>query len=307
MSDNTPVLEAVGLGKRYGRTWALQDCTLTIPKGRIAALVGPNGAGKSTLLRMAAGLSRPDAGTLRVLGHSPANIAASVINRIGYLDQERPLYKGFRVIEMLRFGEKTNPSWNMEIAKDYVAQLDIPLEARVNNLSGGQQAQVALTVCLAKQPELLLLDEPASELDPVTREELLRLLMRQVADSGSSVLLSTHALGDVSAICDYVVILSRSRVVLSDDIEYIVESHRFISALHEEDLVPPPGVTVIDEQRSARGSSLLVRVELPITETRWRVERPTLDEVVMAYLREGSLSSRRRMGDDSGSREEEAR
>ena len=307
MSDNTPVLEAVDLGKRYGRTWALQDCTLKIPRGRIAALVGPNAAGKSTLLRMAAGLLRPDAGTLRVLGQSPMHNNANVVKRVGYLDQERPLYKSFRVMEMLRFGEKTNPSWNMETAKDSVTQLDIPLGARVGNLSGGQQAQVALTLCLAKQPELLLLDEPASELDAVAREDLLRLLMQQVSESGSSVLLSTHALGDVSAICDYVVILSHSRVVLSDDIEYIVESHRFISALHEEDLTPPPGVTVIDEQRSARGSSLLVRVELPITDTRWRVERPTLDEVVMAYLREGSPGARRRVGDDTGSREGEAR
>lgn len=302
MSDNTPVLEAVDLGKRYGHTWALQDCTLTIPKGRIAALVGPNGAGKSTLLRLAAGLSRPDVGTLRVLGQSPTHDTGNVVKRIGYLDQERPLYKSFRVIEMLRFGEKTNPSWNMKTAKDYVAQLEIPLDARVGNLSGGQQAQVALIVCLAKQPELLLLDEPASELDPVAREDLLHLLMQQVAESGSSVLLSTHALGDVSAICDYVVILSHSRVVLSDDIEYILESHRFISALHEGDLTPPPGATVIDEQRSARGSSLLVRVELPITDARWRVERPTLDDVVMAYLREGSPGARRRPGNDSGSR-----
>lgn len=302
MSDNTPVLEAVDLGKRYGRNWALQDCTLTIPKGRIAALVGPNGAGKSTLLRLAAGLSRPDVGTLRVLGQSPTHDTGNVVKRIGYLDQERPLYKSFRVIEMLRFGEKTNPSWNMKTAKEYVTQLEIPLEARVGNLSGGQQAQVALIVCLAKQPELLLLDEPASELDPVAREDLLHLLMQQVAESGSSVLLSTHALGDVSAICDYVVILSHSRVVLSDDVEYILESHRFISALHEGDLTPPPGATVIDEQRSARGSSLLVRVELPITDARWRVERPTLDDVVMAYLREGSPGARRRLGNDSGSR-----
>ena len=302
MSDNTPVLEAVDLGKRYGRKWALQDCTLTIPKGRIAALVGPNGAGKSTLLRMAAGLLRPDAGTLRILGQ-PMHGTANVMKRIGYLDQERPLYKSFRVIEMLRFGEKTNPSWNMGTAKDYVTQLDIPLGARVGNLSGGQQAQVALTICLAKQPELLLLDEPASELDPMAREDLLRLIIQQVAESGSSVLLSTHALGDVGAICDYVVILSHSRVVLNDDLDYILESHRIISTLHEGDLTPPPGITVVNEQRSARGTSLLVRMELPITDERWRVERPTLDEVVMAYLREGSPEARRRIGDDIGPRD----
>ncbi|HUZ41964.1 MAG TPA: ABC transporter ATP-binding protein [Acidimicrobiales bacterium] len=294
MIDDTCVLEAVDLGKRYGRTWGLQDCTLAIPKGRVAALVGPNGSGKSTLLRMAAGLSRPNVGSLRVLGHSPSQDTGKVLERIGYLDQERPLYKSFRVAEMLRFGEKTNPSWNMQVAKAHLAQLDIPLSSRVTNLSGGQQAQVALTLCLSKQPELLLLDEPAAALDPVAREDLLRLLMRQVADSESSVLLSTHALRDVAAICDYVIILSHSRVVLSNDTEYLLASHRFLSAVHEGDLTPPSGVTVIGEQRSARGQSLLVRVELPINDARWRVDRPTLDEIVLAYLREGSPGANRR-------------
>jgi ABC-2 type transport system ATP-binding protein len=176
----------------------------------------------------------------------------------------------------------------MDVAKNHLALLDIPLRSRVNNLSGGQQAQVALTLCLAKQPELLLLDEPAAALDPVAREDLLRLLMRQVADSGSSVVLSTHALSDVAAICDYVVVLAHARVVLSNDTEYIVETHRILSIVDDSDLVPPPGVTIINEQRSARGRSLLVRVELPFNDDRWRVDRPTLEEIVMAYLREGS-------------------
>ena len=298
MIDGTAVLETLNLGKRYRRTWGLQDCTLTIPRGRVAALVGPNGAGKSTLLRMAAGLARPSVGTLRVLGDSPAPDNGNLRRRVGYLDQERPLYKNFRVAEMLRFGAKNNPTWNLDAAREHLAQLDIPLRSRVSNLSGGQQAQVALTLCLAKEPELLLLDEPAAALDPVAREDLLRLLMRQVADSESSVLLSTHALGDVAAICDYVVVLAHSRVVLSNDTEYVLESHRILSAVHDGDLLPPPGVTVINSQSSARGQSLLVRVELPIDETRWRVEQPSLEEIVLAYLREGAPGAKDRLDHD---------
>jgi ABC-2 type transport system ATP-binding protein len=215
--EETYVLEAVVLGKRFRRTWGLQDCTLRIPKGRVAALVGPNGSGKSTLLRMAAGLSEPSAGTLRVLGQSPSPGTDDLRERVGYLDQDSQIYNSLRVAKRLRFGEMYNPTWSMNVAKNHLARLDIPLRGRVSNLSGGQQAQVALTLCLAKQPELLLLDEPAAALDPVAREDLLRLLMRQVADNESSVVLSTHALSDVAAICDYVVVLAHARGVLSDD------------------------------------------------------------------------------------------
>jgi ABC-2 type transport system ATP-binding protein len=298
MIDETVVLETVNLGKRYRRTWGLQDCSLTIPKGRVAALVGPNGAGKSTLLRMAAGLDQPTVGTLRVLGETPTSSNGNLKKRVGYLDQERPLYRSFRVSEMLRFGKVNNPNWNMAAAHEHLAQLDIPLRSHINDLSGGQQAQVALTLCLAKEPELLLLDEPAAALDPVAREDLLRILMRQVADCESSVLLSTHALGDVAAVCDYVIVLAHSRVVLSNDTEYVLESHRILSAVHDGELLPPPGVTVINSQSSARGQSLLVRIELPIDESRWRVDRPTLEEIVLAYLREGAPGSRRASHDD---------
>jgi ABC-2 type transport system ATP-binding protein len=204
---------------------------------------------------------------------------------------------------MLRFGDVNNPNWNMQAAHEHLEQLDIPLRSRINNLSGGQQAQVALTLCLAKEPELLLLDEPAAALDPVAREDLLRILMRQVADCDSSVLLSTHALGDVAAVCDYVIVLAHSRVVLSNDTEYVLESHRILSAVHDGELLPPPGVTVINSQSSARGESLLVRIELPIDESQWRVDRPTLEEIVLAYLREGAPGTRQQNHNDDESGE----
>jgi ABC-2 type transport system ATP-binding protein len=288
VSETTNVLEATSLGRRFRRKWALQDCTLAIPSGRVAALVGPNGAGKSTLLRMAAGLIPPSTGSLKVLGANPQFQSVDLRRRVGYLDQDRPMYSSFRVEEILHFGRSSNPTWKMDIAKSHLARLNIPLDARVSNLSGGQQAQVALTVCLAKGPELLLLDEPAAELDPVAREDLLRLLMHQVAESGSSVVLSTHALADVSAICDFVVVLANSRVVLANDIEFVLESHRFLSASRDESLALPPGATVIDERHSAREASVLARIELPLFDSQWHVERPTLEEIVMAYLRMGA-------------------
>ncbi|MHB1209699.1 MAG: ABC transporter ATP-binding protein [Acidimicrobiales bacterium] len=287
----TPVIETNALAKRFGRKWGLRDCTLSIPPGKVAALVGPNGAGKSTLLRMAAGLSRPTSGQIKILGGVPSAGGDSLLRRVGYLDQERPHYKGFRVDEMFRFGAGTNPTWDMTTAHAYVDQLGISLRDRVDKLSGGQQAQVALTMCLAKQPELLILDEPAAELDPVAREDLLRLLMREVAVRGTNVVLSTHALGDVGSICDYLVIMSHSTIVLADDLEFVVESHRFLSAASSNALALPEGVTVIDTQTSSREVTHLARMTLPLVDGTWQVTEPTLDEIIMAYLRLGTGST----------------
>jgi len=283
-------LESTELTKRFGRKWALRDCTLSIPTGKVAALVGPNGAGKSTLLRIAAGLSRPTSGSVKVLGEVPGDNDPGLLQRVGYLDQERPLYRGFRVEDMFRFGEGTNPTWSMETAHAYVDQLGISLRDRVNNLSGGQRAQVALTMCLAKQPELLILDEPAAALDPVAREDLLRLLMSDVAERGNTVVLSTHALGDVGSICDYLIIMSHSKIVLHDDLEFAVESHRFLRAATSLTPPLPEGATIIDTRTSDRDVTHLVRLTLPLLEASWQVSEPTLDEIIMAYLRLGTDS-----------------
>jgi ABC-2 type transport system ATP-binding protein len=290
--STTPALEAMGLGKRYGHTWGLRDCSFEIPPGRIAALVGPNGSGKSTLLRMAVGITRPTAGQVRVFGHSPAEQAEEVLRRIGYLDQERPLYRSFKVAEMLRFGDKLNPGWDSATARQYLADLNIPVESRVGNLSGGQQAQVALTMCLAKRPELLLLDEPVAALDPLARETLMQILLRAVVEDGTTVLLSSHAIADIAMVCDYVIILSASRVSLADDIDYVLASHRLL--VGEREAIAPAGTDVIAATHAERQTNLLVRVEEPINDGPWRVEEPTLEEIVIAYLRraeaEGTLS-----------------
>ncbi len=187
MTDATAAIETSGLGKRYGRSWAVKDCSLSLPVGRIAALVGPNGAGKSTLLRMLAGVTAPTVGEISIAGRSPSD--AEGLSRVGYLDQDRPLYKDFRVAEMLRFGRELNPRWDDERARDHLDELGIALSSRVGKLSGGQQAQVALTLCLAKRPDLLLLDEPVAALDPLARESLMHLLLRSVVDDATTVVL----------------------------------------------------------------------------------------------------------------------
>lgn len=176
------------------------------------------------------------------------------------------------------------------MASEHIARLNIPLNVQIASLSGGQQAQVALTLCLAKQPELLLLDEPAAELDPVAREELLRFLMEQVSDTGSSVILSTHSLNDVSTICDYVIVLAHSRVVLANDIDFVMETHRFLTASLEDNPPVPGGVVKLKEELSKRERTIMARLELPVFDRRWTVEQPTLEEIVMAYLRIGTSS-----------------
>ena len=305
MNETLNVLEARGVGKRFGLKWALRDCTVSIPAGKVAALVGPNGSGKSTLLRLAAGLSRPNEGSLTVLGEDPGHENASLRSKVGYLDQERLLYPSFRVAEMLRFGAATNATWDERMAGSYVAQLGIDVEARVHSLSSGQKAQVALTLCLAKKPELLILDEPAAALDPLAREDLLQLLMQQVAQNGSSVVLSTHAIGDIVSVCEYLIILSRARVVLSDDLDYVLSSHRILTAATLAKPSQPPGVTAIESRVSSRETSYLVRMDAPFSDAGWRITEPTLEEIVLAYLREGAgrpglIESASGLGGDGG-------
>jgi ABC-2 type transport system ATP-binding protein len=290
MSEAVAALETVGLGKRYGRRWGLRDCSVRLPAGRIAALVGPNGAGKSTLLRMAAGIARPSAGEVRVFGHSPQRQTVDVLRKIGYLDQERPLYRAFRVGQMLRFGERLNPNWDAVAAHGYLSELGIPGDARVGKLSIGQQAQVAMAMCLAKQPALLLLDEPLAALDPVAREGLMHLLLGSVADGQTTVLLSSHAIADLATVCDYIIILSASRVLIADDLDYVLASHRLLVGSSEGASHTPAGVVVVARTSSERQIELLVRVEQPVTDPTWRVVEPTLEEIVLAYLREQSAA-----------------
>jgi ABC-2 type transport system ATP-binding protein len=279
------VIETDALTKRFRRRTALNDCSLAVPRGRVAALVGPNGSGKTTLLRLLAGLSRPTEGRISVFGEEMSTSKIDLRARVGYLDQDRPLYPWWRVREILEFGRRINPTWDAEFAGHQLSQLEIDLGSRVRDLSGGQRAQVALAVCFAKRPELVLLDEPASALDPVARQDLLQNITEIFADHEASVLMATHAIDDVAAICDYVIILSQSRVVLSEDLDYVLESHRLLSRGLDDGVPVPRGATVLEERRTTREITYLVRLAMPLERDGWRIERPTLNEIVIAYLR----------------------
>lgn len=285
MTGGDLVIQTDGLTKRFRNRTALNDCSLVVPRGRVAALVGPNGSGKTTLLRLLAGLSKPTEGRISIFGEEMSMSKVDLRARVGYLDQERPLYPWWRVREILEFGRRINPAWDSELATQHLAQLQIDSNSRVRDLSGGQKAQVALAVCFAKRPELVLLDEPAAALDPVARQDLLQNITELFADNESSVLMSTHAIDDVAAICDYVIILSDSRIVLSEDLDYILETHRYLSRGLDDGVPVPRGAVVLEERRTTREVTYLVRLAMPLERDGWRIERPTLNEIAIAYLR----------------------
>jgi ABC-2 type transport system ATP-binding protein len=293
MSTPMAAVQTSGLGKRYGRSWGLLDCSFRLPQGRVAALVGPNGAGKSTLLRMLAGISTPSAGELSVLGRSPRTQRAEILARIGYLDQTRPLYQGFRVSEMLRFGRELNPRWDEARARHHLDELAIGLQSRIGSLSGGQQAQVALTMCLAKRPELLLLDEPVAALDPLARDDVMHILLQAVVDDGATVLISSHAIADLATVCDYVIILSASRVQLADELDNVLASHRMLVGPTGTTPVLPGSAAVVSSVTTGRQHTMIVRTGSPVTDPGWQVVEPTLEEIVIAYLRARSRPAAR--------------
>ncbi|MET7419962.1 ABC transporter ATP-binding protein [Dactylosporangium sp. NPDC005555] len=280
------VLEADGLGKRYGARWALRDCTLRLPAGRVAALVGPNGSGKSTLLHLAVGLLRPDAGAVRVFGNTPYENTAALAD-IGFVAQDTPLYRDFTADELVTMGGKVNRRWDATLARTRLAQAGIPPRIPAGKLSGGQRAQVALALALAKRPRLLLLDEPVASLDPVARREFLRTLMGGVAESGTTVLLSSHILADLEHSCDHLVVLSSGAVQLSGAVDDIVGEHRrLVGPRHHGE--PIGGVTaVVRARHTDRQSTLLVRVTGRVTDPSWTVHELTLEDLILAYLSDG--------------------
>jgi ABC-2 type transport system ATP-binding protein len=276
----TLALEASGLGRRYGRKWALRDCTLSLPTGRVIGLVGPNGAGKTTLLSLAVGLLRPTAGEVRILGQAPRDALAEV----GFVAQDKPLYAGLTVAETLRMGGWLNAGWDQPLARQRMDRAGIPLKQRVGSLSGGQRSQLALAVALGKRPKLLLLDEPVADLDPLARREFLKVLMAEVADSGVTVVLSSHLLADVERTCEYLVLLSSSRVQLADDTEALIGHHRMVTGPRAKagDLLADH--QVVNADYTERQVSLLIRTNGPITDPVWTVRPATLEELTLAYM-----------------------
>ena len=288
----TVALETQGLGRRYGSQWALQGCTLEIPRGTVTALVGPNGAGKTTLLRLAVGLTRPSAGSVRVLGLDPRDQAAEALPRVGFLAQEHPLYGGFTVEEMLRVGRELNPGWDDGAARTRIAGLDLPLRKKVRTLSGGQRAQVALTLALAKRPELLLLDEPVASLDPLARREFLQAVLEAVAEREITVVLSSHILADLERVCDHLVILAHGRTQLAGPIDEIVTSHRLLTGPRDQAGDVTRMHEVVRESHAERQTTLLVRATGHVYDSHWTIHELDLEEIVLAYLGQDAARER---------------
>jgi ABC-2 type transport system ATP-binding protein len=281
----TAALRTQRLAKRYGKTWALRDCTLSLPQGRVVAMVGPNGAGKTTLLQLAVGLIKPTEGTVEVLGAPVDRAGATLRAQVGFVAQEHPLYRGFTVADLLHLGRSLNPSWDQALAERRLAALGIRLDRRAGKLSGGQQVQVALTLALAKRPRLLVLDEPVANLDPLARRDFLRTLMDVVAVEGLTVLLSSHVIAELERVCDHLVLLRDGHVRLAADIDDLLAGHRLLVGPRcaEDELAAIPGL--LRATSGARHTNLLVRTNgAAELHPRWQAHAVSLEELVLAYL-----------------------
>jgi ABC-2 type transport system ATP-binding protein len=278
-----PALETVGLGKRYGDAWALRDCTLTISPVRVAALVGPNGAGKTTLLHLTVGLSTPTTGEVRVFGHTPRGEPAHVLPDLGFVAQEHPLYRRFSVADMLTVGRRLNPRWDDDFARRRLARLGIPLEKQVGKLSGGQQAQIALVLALAKKPRFVVLDEPLASLDPLARREFLQVLMDAVAGDGLTMLLSSHILADLERVCDYMVVMTAGGVRLTGELDEIARTHRLLVGPRSDPAAVARVHNVVHASHTDRQTTLLVRANGHVYDAIWDIRDVALEDVVLAY------------------------
>jgi ABC-2 type transport system ATP-binding protein len=283
MTNATAAIEARGLGKRYGHRWALADCTLSIPAGHVAGLVGPNGAGKTTLINLATGMLAPTTGTVEVLGGRPAG-GSQQLARVGYVAQDTPVYDGLSVADHFRLGAHLNPRWDAGLARRRIEQLGLDPKQKAGRLSGGQRAQLALTLALAKRPELLILDEPIASLDPRARREFLQVLMNAAADQELSVLISSHQVADLERVSDYLIVLIASRMQIEGEVDDLLATHHLLTGPRRDAASMPAGQQVITESHAGRQSTFLVRSSGPVIDPAWTVEPVSLEDLILAYL-----------------------
>ena len=277
----TAVLQSRGLGKRYRHRQALTDCTLSIPAGHVAGLVGPNGAGKTTLLNLAAGMLAPTSGTIEVLGGKPGS-GQGQLAKVGYVAQDTPTYAGLSVADHLKLGSHLNPRWDAPLARERIARLRLDPRQKAGKMSGGQRAQLALTLAIAKKPELLILDEPIASLDPLARSEFLQSLSEFTAARQVSVVLSSHLLGDLERVCDYLIVLVASRVQVAGPVTELLACHRMWASHNPSPM--PASWQVISASGTARPGTLLVRARGPVHDSAWTASQITLEDLVLAYM-----------------------
>lgn len=279
----TAILQTRGLGKRYARKTALSDCTLEVPGGRVVGLVGPNGAGKSTLLNLAVGMLAPSSGTIEVLGAPPAATPGQLA-KVGFVAQDTPTYGGLSIADHLCLGARLNPGWDHELARARITRLGLDPAQRAGKLSGGQRAQLALTLGVAKRPELLILDEPVASLDPLARREFLQDLMEAVAEQELSVVLSSHLVSDLERACDYLIVLVDSRVQVAGDIDHLLATHHRLTGPRRDLDRLPTDQHVISARHTDRQTTLLVRTDGPVLDPAWTVSELSLEDLVLAYM-----------------------
>jgi ABC-2 type transport system ATP-binding protein len=271
------------LSKRYRRVTALSEATITVPEGRISALVGPNGAGKTTLLRLLAGLARPTGGDVAVLGSRPGQ-DPTFLASIGFLAQEIPLYRRFSAEDHIGIGAHLNPRWDGALVRHRLESLGIPLGQRVGTLSGGQRAQLALALTLAKRPRLLLLDEPVAALDPLARRQFLAQLAEAVADGGITVVLSSHLIADLERTCDHLILLAASRVQLCGDIDTLLAEHQVLVGPAKDTTAIERDHTLVQAVRTPRQTTLLIRGNGPVIDPAFEASDVGLEELVLGYM-----------------------
>ena len=286
------ILQTHALGKSYGQRQALSDCTLEVPPGHVVGLVGPNGAGKTTLLKVACGMLAPTTGRIEVLGERPAAGPAQLA-RVGYVAQDTPTYAGLSVADHLKLGAELNPRWDSKLAQARIEQLDLEPKQKAGKLSGGQRAQLALTVAVAKRPELLILDEPVARLDPLARRDFLRHLMESVAETDTSVILSSHLVSDLERVCDYLIVLVASRVQLAGETEDLLAQHHRIVCSRRQDTDLPPELDVIWSEHAGRQSTFIVRSQNTMPAGDWSAEHLDLEDVVLTYMERAAGPGRR--------------
>ncbi|MGA8415379.1 MAG: ABC transporter ATP-binding protein [Candidatus Dormiibacterota bacterium] len=286
------VIETSGLGKRYGTTWALRDCSLAIPDGHVVALVGPNGAGKTTLLNLTVGLAAQTAGIVSVLGGMPAGSPAA-LDGIAFVAQDTPLYKNLSAADMLHMTRNLNRRFDERYATARLGELGIPLQRTAGKLSGGQQAQLALTLALARRPQLLVLDEPMAMLDPLARHDFMATVMTAIADDGVSVLLSSHVLAELERVADYLVLLSDGSVQVSGEVDDLLASHRVLTGPAAEAGAYAPRLNVVHVRRGEAQAHLLVRTNGTSEQVPpgWEAHPVSLEELTLAYMRDPNAAA----------------